>query len=113
VTAGLLAVGLVVVGDAGMLGVPEAGVGVVTEAELPGSACATTAERTPAAVTEPATSQRVIRETRRSPESRSAAPTLIADLSGCTDRLVMTPPGFQTRSVGGQQAGTQQVRRSR
>jgi len=82
VTEGLLRVGLVVgvvVGDAAVLAVPEPGLGVATEPELPGSACATTAERTPAAVTEPATSQRVIRETRRSPESRSAAPTLIAD----------------------------------
>jgi hypothetical protein len=81
VTEGLLTVGLVVVvlGDAAGLGVPAPGLGVATEPELPGRACATTAERTPATVTEPATSQRVIRETRRSPESRLAAPSLIAD----------------------------------
>ena len=73
----------------------DPGLGVAAEPELPGRAWATTAERTPAAAIDPATSQRVIRETRRSPVSLSAAPALISDTSSLSPRGRAGLPGFQ------------------
>lgn len=101
-TEGLEA-GVVVVGAAAgegtAPGVPELGVAVGVE--FPGRAWATTAERTATPATDPATSQRVTRETRRRPESRPAAPALMAEaLSRRRQGVVELPPGFQTGGVG-------------